>query len=353
MATSAKQKLAARSAEQGRLSSVLFELTYRCNLDCYFCYNDLGLTGTALSTDQYLNALQDLAALNVLTVSLSGGEPLAHPDFFVIGARARELGFLVRIKSNGHAMNGAIAQRVREEVDPYVVEISLHGATSETHDRQTRVPGSFERLLTNLEEMKALGLRVFMNMPLTRWNEHELDQVVSLARRLELRLNIDPAITPKDNGDTSPLTLQPSRDAVERLFRLQNGGELPAHESAESSDSGHGPNCGAGLIVAAVDPFGSVFPCVQWRVPIGNLHQQRFSEIWDAKSQPLQKVRAINHQVGEKVASLGSAAGSVGACMGISNLEVGDPQELHSTAQTRLTVLAGADGRSSGLPIVS
>ena len=37
------------------LFSVLVELTYRCNLDCFFCYNDLGLRGEPLHTDQYFD----------------------------------------------------------------------------------------------------------------------------------------------------------------------------------------------------------------------------------------------------------------------------------------------------------
>ena len=39
-----------RMGDEHALMSVLLELTYRCNLDCYFCYNDLGLSGDRLST---------------------------------------------------------------------------------------------------------------------------------------------------------------------------------------------------------------------------------------------------------------------------------------------------------------
>ena len=132
------------------LFSALIELTYRCNLDCYFCYNDLALKGTPLDFAQYERVLQDLHELGCLHLTLSGGEPLAHPDFFAIGAKARELDFVVRVKSNGHALTGALLERLQREVDPFLVEVSLHGATAEIHDRQTRVTGSFHRLIANL-----------------------------------------------------------------------------------------------------------------------------------------------------------------------------------------------------------
>ena len=98
-----------RAWDENILLSVLIELTYRCNLDCYFCYNDLSLKGQPLTVDQYRTFLEDLADMGVPNVALSGGEPLAHPEFFTIGDTARDLGFVVRIKSNAHAITAKIA----------------------------------------------------------------------------------------------------------------------------------------------------------------------------------------------------------------------------------------------------
>ena len=83
--------------------------------------------------------------MQVMNLTLSGGEPLANRHFFEIGQLARELGFVTRIKSNGHALNEDIARRLRAEVDPFTIELSLHGATAETHDRQTRVARQFRK----------------------------------------------------------------------------------------------------------------------------------------------------------------------------------------------------------------
>jgi MoaA/NifB/PqqE/SkfB family radical SAM enzyme len=181
------------------LFSVLVELTYRCNLDCFFCYNDLGLRGEPLRTEQYFDFFAELRDLQVLNLTLSGGEPLAHPDFLRLGARARELGFLVRVKSNGHALRGEAARRLRDEVDPFLVEVSLHGAVAATHDRQTRVPGSFDRLLANLREALDLGLRIKINSTMTAWNEGEIEGMLSLADSLGVRLQLDPEVTPRDD----------------------------------------------------------------------------------------------------------------------------------------------------------
>jgi len=92
---------------------------------------------------------------------------------------------VIRLKTNGHAVKEPVARRIREEIDPFLVEVSIHGASGATHDRQTRVDGSFERLVANIRTMKSLGLRVKANSVLTRWNEHEVEDMLEAMGALE------------------------------------------------------------------------------------------------------------------------------------------------------------------------
>lgn len=295
-------ELIGRSWNENRLVSVLLELTYRCNLDCFFCYNDLGLRGTPLQFAQYETLLRDLASMKVMDVTLSGGEPLAHPDFFRIGALARELGFVVRVKSNGHALAGTLARRLRDEVDPFVVEVSLHGACAETHDRQTRVPGSFVRLIENLHGLRELGLFVKVNSTLTLWNENELAAMYDLCDILGMPLRFDLQVSPRDDGDRTPLDIAPSAAGIRSLLRVQterstafaesqvtpsatpSATALPSVTAAPLSASGipaaPAKHCGAGSSGLAIDPYGNVYPCVQWRRSVASLHDVRIADIW-------------------------------------------------------------------------
>lgn len=350
---------------QNLLVSVLVELTYRCNLDCFFCYNDLGLKGEPLSREQYFRFFDELRDLEVLHLALSGGEPLAHPDFLALGARARELGFVVRIKSNGHALRGELARRVRDEIDPFVVEISLHGATAATHDRQTRVPGSFERLLANLAELRTLGLRVRLNSTLTAWNEGEIEDMFALADALGLRLQVDSEVTPRDDGGREPLQVAPSRDGVLRLFRVQTergramaAGEAPA-AAVRGDDEGVsvpvGKHCGAGSSGLAVDPYGNVYPCVQWRRPVGNLHRQSLREIWQT-SAGLTEVRELTTRALEVVGGHGPRGFLLNFCPGTAATHGdGDPLAVYPSALQRKELLEQVleeEGRRPLLPIL-
>jgi MoaA/NifB/PqqE/SkfB family radical SAM enzyme len=327
-----------------RLMSVLLELTYACNLDCFFCYNDRAVEGRPLTLEQYHRLLDELAGLGVWTLTLSGGEPLAHPDFFEIGRRARELGFVVRVKTNGHALHRAIAERVRVEIDPYVLEISLHGATAETHDRQTRVPGSFERLMANLDALRAVGQRARLRGTLTGWNGHELEAMFALADRLELPLDMQTEVTPRDDGSKEPLGIRPALQdrmrlvelRLERSHRTAQTKTSPGSDPAAAVSTGDRaePNCGAGISGLAVDPVGNVYPCVQWRRPLGNLHEQRIGEIW-AGSPALRQVRTDNVAASRVPQDLG-VSGDVLFCPGAAEQEQGRPDVVYDELRAQM-----------------
>jgi AdoMet-dependent heme synthase len=353
-------RVIATTWRENLLFSVLVELTYRCNLDCFFCYNDLGLRGEPLSRDQYFRLFADLREMQVLNLSLSGGEPLAHPDFLALGARARELGFVVRVKSNGHALRGELARRIRDEIDPFLIEVSLHGATAATHDRQTRVPGSFGRLVANLAEMRELGLRVKINSTLTAWNEGEIEAMFALADALGLPLQVDPEVTPRDDGSREPLQVAASREGGLRLFRLQfERGRAAADrpsEVARGGDDGTMPapvhkHCGAGSSGIAVDPYGNVYPCVQWRRPVGNLHQQSIHEIWRS-SAGLAEVRDLTGRVKEMVDAQGSGAHLLNFCPGSAATHVGSPLQLYPAARQRRELLEQVMAEEAKRPLL-
>lgn len=350
-------RLMAAAWERNLPVSVLIELTYRCNLDCFFCYNDLALRGEPLRREQYFQLFQELADLGALHLTLSGGEPLAHPDFLALGTRARELGFAVRVKSNGHALRGELARRLRDEVDPFLIETSLHGATAATHDRQTRVPGSFERLLANLAELRALGLRVKLNSTLTAWNEGEIAGMFALADSLGLPLQVDPEVTPRDDGDRAPLAVAPSREGVMRLFRIQTerGRALGPRDADETLPAPPGKHCGAGSSGLAVDPYGNVYPCVQWRRPVGNLHRQGLREIWLGSAE-LAEVRDLTVRVRERLEAEGPRAALLNFCPGMAAVSSGgDPLRIYPSAMQRkelLETVLEEEARRPVLPVI-
>ncbi len=70
--------------------ALLAELTHRCALKCPYCSNPLELErrSAELDTPTWLRVVDEAAALGVLQISFSGGEPMLRPDLPILVARA-------------------------------------------------------------------------------------------------------------------------------------------------------------------------------------------------------------------------------------------------------------------------
>lgn len=334
-------RIAVRAAQENLLFSVLLELTYRCNLDCFFCYNDVKKKGVPVSTERYLELLEELRELNVLNLTLSGGEPLAHPAFWTIGRRAAELAFATRVKTNGHAVDADTAKRLREELCPFLVEVSLHGAQAATHDLQTRVAGSFERLMLNLPAMQDAGLTVKLNSTLTTWNIGEIAGMFRIADDLGVRLDLNMTVSPMDDGDRAPLaiaaTVEQMRAAfaflAERNAALPLRGSDPADELPVPASLGGPPkNCGVGSSTLAIDPYGDVLPCVQWRRPVGNIHRQTLREIW-VRNGLLDEVRDASVEAARMVRETAEGRKLRSFCPALALQQTGSPVGIYQSAR--------------------
>jgi MoaA/NifB/PqqE/SkfB family radical SAM enzyme len=308
-----------RVRQQRLLHDVTLELTYRCNLDCFYCNNDREKPGKPLSLAQYRTLLEDLARMQTLFLMLTGGEPMVHPHFFEIGRMTKELGFVVRVRTNGHTLHPRNVSRLLEEVDPYMAEVSLHGATAEVHDRQTRVPGSFERLIGNLRQARAAGLRCGMVTTPTAWNEHQIEAMIALGDELDAPLRFQGPVGPRDNGDTAPLSIQPARETWDRIEALvterkartmAGAGQRPAPEVTAEREHETPATCSVGVAGVDIDPYGNVQACMHLQQSAGSLHEQSIEQIWNQS--PLftrarqRAIKAAEQLGGERPRQLGA-----------------------------------------------
>jgi radical SAM protein with 4Fe4S-binding SPASM domain len=348
-------ELLAKASGKNQLLTALFELTYQCNWACEFCYNDLSLEGRPLQLKDYRRVIDDLAELQVLNITLSGGEPMIHPDFFAIGNYAKRKRFAITVKTNAIPLTQRNIGRLIDEIDPARIESSLHGACASTHDRLTRVPGSFDKMIHNIRLAVKAGLIVKLNCPLTRYNENEVDGMYTLADDLGVTLVISPEISPKDDGDMSPLELRASSDGIAGMYRagfryqktlsdrLNKAGEIipirtptGVMQSNESMPSkGKVRICGTGSSSATIDPFGNVYPCVQFRRKIGNVHDQPISHMWAGENETLEEIRGLAVKAYDSLEENGVRH----FCMGTAELKTGNPLTVHDQERESVALL--------------
>lgn len=156
-----------------------------------------------------------------------------------------------------------------------------------------------------------------------------------------------------DDGDPGPLAIEATAEGQARYRRAleararRNAAARAAPSPAEARKAvmaGTDKHCGAGSNTIAVDPYGRVLPCVQWRLPVGNLHEQRITDIW-AGSAALQDVRETTKTVRRKLDALGEAGRLSNFCPGAAHTHVGDPLAIYPAAEQRMAAPGRAQVR--------
>ena len=82
------------------LTSFQIELTSRCNERCVHCYIPHKYKLYDITPELYYSTLEQLSKMGVLSVTLSGGEPMLHPKFIEFLRAAKKYDFYVNILSN-------------------------------------------------------------------------------------------------------------------------------------------------------------------------------------------------------------------------------------------------------------
>jgi AdoMet-dependent heme synthase len=256
--------------------SMVLELTRRCHLHCAHCYlNETqepntelklrSMKSMELSRAEWRGVFEQLAEAGCMYLILTGGEIFLRPDLFDIIADARALTFNVRLFTTAMHVGEAEARRCAE-LGVERVEISLYGGP-ETHAKVTLSGAAFERSIEGARRLLAAGVAVTLKAPLMTINSAEYGEVIRLAESIGARFKFDPTITPRNDGARDTLAL---RLSAERLDEIYSDPRLISAEDIENADAFDTTMesylCSAGRNAGAMDPYGNVYPCLQWLV---------------------------------------------------------------------------------------
>lgn len=324
-----------RAFEGNRPVSAVLELTYKCNLLCSFCYN-APQDREELTGDQWLAALDQLKRAGTFKVTLSGGEPFLHRDFWKIAEGVRQREMVLDTFTNGVYL----ADREKAErfagLAPFGTEISIHGADAATHDRITGISGSFDKLLIALRHLSELGLRVILKTPITRLNQRQLRAIEDLGDGFGFPVTFDTNLLPTDDGDLSPQALAADKAAmIEYLLdRHRRKRDLPGRRPVELMKQ----NCGTGRTTLAIDPYGFIFPCVAWRRPLANIQEVAdLDALWRGRNGEILPDLAFVRKVADEVhrtTLVGEETGAFAAfCPAAAEKETGNPFTFYKAAR--------------------
>jgi MoaA/NifB/PqqE/SkfB family radical SAM enzyme len=99
----------------------------RCNLSCTYC-NEYDKTSDPVPIETMLERIDKLAEFGSSVITISGGEPMMHPEIFEIIARIRHHGMIAGLISNGYYFQPEKVKKLNEPGLDYL-QISIDNVT--------------------------------------------------------------------------------------------------------------------------------------------------------------------------------------------------------------------------------
>jgi radical SAM protein with 4Fe4S-binding SPASM domain len=270
-----------KPAISGRPISISIEPTTSCNLRCPECPSGLRAfsrpTGM-LDPKMFTNVIDQVAdTLSYLTFYFQG-EPYLNTHFTDMVRYASLKRIYTATSTNGHYLRDDVAKAtVQSGLDRLI--ISIDGTSQETYE-QYRVGGTLDKVIEGTEnilkwrrELKSRTPHVIFQFLVVKPNEHQIDEVKSLAKKLGVDQVVlkTAQIYQYENG--SPLI--PEQEKYSRYRRTYDGKyELKNKFNNECWRMWH--SC-------VVTWDGKIVPCCFDKDAthvLGDLKEQTFDEIW-------------------------------------------------------------------------
>ncbi len=298
---SSRNNLAA--IENGRplpagLNMAELDVTYRCNLRCRMCQRWRDPRQDELCLREYQEMAAEFQVLGVHQISIAGGEPLLREDVFHIVAAFAQRGMSVNLCTNGMLVEAHCSQILASGAT--CITVSLDGATPGRHDKIRGKVGSWGRIEKGIRSLlvqrnvRKPVVRVRMTVSnanahdmrpfYERWSQVADDVLFQPVHRCRQEFYMG---LPEDD-----LNLKAS--VIAEQFRGTPMARDPYMRtlvtSLDSCGSYPSVPCYAGVLMARIDPWGSVYPCLEQHVCVGSVRRNGFSSVW--KSKPFDEERS-------------------------------------------------------------
>lgn len=268
-------------------------VTYRCNARCLMC--NIWKNEDAEDLDAaLLKKLPD----SLRYINISGGEPFLRQDLRELVEVAATTCTKAQIIISS---NGLVSQaRVRDTMkalksqfgDRVGLGLSIDGI-GETHDRIRGIPGAFDRAIGLVRALKEDGV-TNLRLAFTAVDENVGDfyEVYRLAQ--ELGVEFTSAVAQGSShyfksSNESEVKVEDLRRQLDRIASSELSTMSPKRWARAYFDRGlydYARGGGRPLACLAADDFfflspaGTIYACNVLDIPLGNLHDAGFKEIW-------------------------------------------------------------------------
>jgi len=192
--------MALKSARRPVLAHII--PTRRCNLSCGYC-NEFNSFSKPVPIDEMLRRIDLLAALGTMVITLSGGEPLLHPQMEEIVRQIRRHGIIAEVLTNGYLLTPERIKRLnRAGLDHMQISID-NVQPDEVSKKSLKVLDQKLRWLAELAEF-----HVNINSVVGASIEHPEEALTIARRAIELGLSSTVGVIHDHSGQLRPLSAE-------------------------------------------------------------------------------------------------------------------------------------------------
>ena len=191
--------------QENKLSSILFDTTYRCNENCLHCYCDKTDIKTEIKFKEIKQIIDEAYELGITKITFTGGECTLIKDFYKICKYVRKKRIELIIFTNG--------QKFYDEPElldkiinlyPYMIGISLYSMNPDIHDKITGVKGSWNKTISIIKRLLDSNILVEIKCFLTKYNANSYKDIIKFAKQNNCQLAIDSnLLANKENNNFS------------------------------------------------------------------------------------------------------------------------------------------------------
>lgn len=257
-----------------------WELTCRCNLKCRMCYTDPFNTADKirqeLPTDEILRIMQDIVDAGCMYLTLTGGEPLARPDFLDIYRAAKQHGLMITIFTNATLITDRIAD-VWAAHPPQNIEVSLYGHTSAVYEGTTQRQGSHADCRRGIKRLMDRHLPLTLKTPAMTLNRDEIIPMYRWAQAQGIHYQMGEWMRSRLDGSRDTDQWQLSEEELHAI-EPQLGTAWQEHEEKYHGEPTDTHACGSALRKFHIDAYGQLQRCSRNRLESYDLRTGTFRE---------------------------------------------------------------------------
>lgn len=159
------------------------KVTSNCNCECIHCWVDKKEYTPKL--EEIKLALNKLKKMQVMHVTVTGGEPFIRNDILNIIEEVKKNRFHLEIFTNATLLNEEVVKEMSKIIDKEndLIQISFDAASEEIWKKQ-RVKGDYKKVIQNIKLLVKYNFKVRLNFTATHINQGDIVKSFILAQKL-------------------------------------------------------------------------------------------------------------------------------------------------------------------------